>query len=458
MKKKNILFGLLLSIGFSAIAQTNAKGVLLILQNQYRYLRVACYDKQLAHSTIELEKNQADTLFIEQEQISSIDGLATFVGQRGTFRLLTLPGDSIVVAADKAGNISIRFLNKSELHRLRQQELDKWPTVVDDSYMALIKKYRQQKDLPNLLAAFAEGHEKRQSDWAAMYKNYAQHPYAQTEQALAASRKTYHFFDESQRMGNLDTAAINRFVDSFVTHCNHPLLIDLPITSNALFNVLYKISKQYPAYYTNTYRFNYVAKNLQPGLLQNNMLLGCVKGSKTPQRYDSLSAICKQLYPDKRTEAVLDKYRKLRFLNLNSQTSCSVADTAGNIIPFDSLVAQYRGRPIYIDFWASWCAPCLAEMPKSQKLRQQYAGKVQFLYISVDDRAEQWLGGLKRNRLQPAGHYQLPDGLFVYKGAKLHITGVPRHILIDAEGNIVDDQAPRPGDRVLPGALNSLVK
>ena len=46
-------------------------------------------------------------------------------------------------------------------------------------------------------------------------------------------------------------------------------------------------------------------------------------------------------------------------------------------------LAQYRGRPLLVNFWATWCAPCVKEMPELDQLRQRYP-QVQFLGVGVD--------------------------------------------------------------------------
>lgn len=97
-------------------------------------------------------------------------------------------------------------------------------------------------------------------------------------------------------------------------------------------------------------------------------------------------------------------------------------------------LADYRGRPLVINFWASWCAPCVEEMPAFDQVATEVEGEVAFLGVDARDapaRAEEFiaeLGGVS---------YDLaidPDYAFA---SRVGVFGLPTTLFVDADGTIV---------------------
>ena len=100
-------------------------------------------------------------------------------------------------------------------------------------------------------------------------------------------------------------------------------------------------------------------------------------------------------------------------------------------------LADYRGKPLVLNFFASWCPPCLAEMPGFERVHQDLAGRVGFLGVNLQDRVTDGRAVVEQTGVT----YDIardPDGdLFAAFGG----IAMPTTVFIDADGNIVDVQS-----------------
>ena len=55
---------------------------------------------------------------------------------------------------------------------------------------------------------------------------------------------------------------------------------------------------------------------------------------------------------------------------------------------FDDEVRNFKGIPVLIDFWASWCGPCMMLAPVVEEIAEEYDGKVKVCKVNVDDQPE----------------------------------------------------------------------
>jgi thiol-disulfide isomerase/thioredoxin len=117
-----------------------------------------------------------------------------------------------------------------------------------------------------------------------------------------------------------------------------------------------------------------------------------------------------------------------------------------------------KGKYVYIDVWATWCGPCIKEIPFLEKVEEKYQEKnIVFVSISIDNSKdrEKWSNFV--NKKQMSGIQLLADKEFDSKFIKeYNMQTIPRFILIDTNGNIVNANAPRPSDPKLIELLNSL--
>ncbi|SMO77854.1 TlpA family protein disulfide reductase [Solitalea koreensis] len=110
-----------------------------------------------------------------------------------------------------------------------------------------------------------------------------------------------------------------------------------------------------------------------------------------------------------------------------------------------NLIEKYKGKVIYIDFWATWCGPCREEMPNSNKLHHELKDKdVVFLYLGNQSEEKKWKSLIAELNIQ-GEHYLLNNNEYNELAAKFKITGIPHYLLIDKQGRIRDEDAKFPG-------------
>lgn len=98
--------------------------------------------------------------------------------------------------------------------------------------------------------------------------------------------------------------------------------------------------------------------------------------------------------------------------------------------------SQFKGKVIFLNFWATWCPPCVAELPYIQALHNDYKDKVAFVFIAN----EKWsdIDSFFKEK-----GYDFP--IYQYKKAPLKdlptVNSIPRTFIIDKQGNIRVDKS-----------------
>jgi thiol-disulfide isomerase/thioredoxin len=116
-------------------------------------------------------------------------------------------------------------------------------------------------------------------------------------------------------------------------------------------------------------------------------------------------------------------------------------DTKGKLVR----LSDFKGKVVYLDVWATWCGPCLKEIPYMEGLKEKFRNKdVEMITISIDTKVDAWLAKVAAMKM---GGIQLIDrngseNSKIAKDYKIH--GVPHFVLIDKKGRIASAFAPRP--------------
>lgn len=110
-------------------------------------------------------------------------------------------------------------------------------------------------------------------------------------------------------------------------------------------------------------------------------------------------------------------------------------------------LSDFKGKVVVVDVWATWCQPCLKEVPHMKKLEEEFHGRqdIAFLAVSVDKESEKakWEKMIETDKLP--GIHLFANG-FSEIAKSYEIVSIPRFMVFDKKGNIVSTNSPRPSD------------
>ena len=117
---------------------------------------------------------------------------------------------------------------------------------------------------------------------------------------------------------------------------------------------------------------------------------------------------------------------------------------------------DFKGKLVYVDVWASWCGPCLEEIPYSKKLHSDFQGdKVIFLNVSVDLSREGWKKRLAKEKEWLGTHIILDKSEHDIFAKNYKLRGIPKYLLIDQNGKIVSTDASRPSSKSIRAEITA---
>jgi len=117
-------------------------------------------------------------------------------------------------------------------------------------------------------------------------------------------------------------------------------------------------------------------------------------------------------------------------------------------------LADFKGKYVYIDMWATWCGPCKREMPYLKALEEEFKdAEIVFLGLSVDKDKAAWEKMVKQGGLTGV---QLYLGLGSSFQEAYRVEGIPRFILLDKDGVIISNDMSRPSAKETAETLRNL--
>ena len=131
-----------------------------------------------------------------------------------------------------------------------------------------------------------------------------------------------------------------------------------------------------------------------------------------------------------------------------------VIDSDGNKVS----LFNYIGKPIVVNFWATWCGPCRSELPAFENLSKKYDGQVEFLMVNLTDGFSETIDNAQR--FINENQYTFPvyfdtesSAAYVYD-----VSSIPETVFINEEGYIVNSHIGAMSEKVLETYIKQLIK
>lgn len=104
----------------------------------------------------------------------------------------------------------------------------------------------------------------------------------------------------------------------------------------------------------------------------------------------------------------------------------------------EDILQSNKGKVIYVDFWATWCAPCLSEFPNSKRIEADFQNKnVSFVYLCLDSDQDKYKATVSSYDLG-GQHYFLSAKQSGSIRDLFKVSGIPFYLLIDRDGTILE--------------------
>lgn len=190
----------------------------------------------------------------------------------------------------------------------------------------------------------------------------------------------------------------------------------------------------------------------------DDMLAGLEKKLEDPALDKKFHSIISQQVKGQRKQVaqMMEQANKAGKLNGQPAPSFTYENHKGGT----SKLEDFRGKYVYIDVWATWCGPCRQQIPHLQKIEEEYHGKkIEFVSISIDEKKnyEKWRKMVDDQHM--GGVQLIADNAWQSSFVQAFgINSIPRFLLIDPKGNVINADAPRPSEPALRAELDKLLK
>lgn len=389
-------------------------------QNGYAKLRVG-------YTTIDLFLSQGDELSFTTD-IASLDSPTVFTG--------------------KSAIIQQYIMTKNEKQAELMQDYELFFGQEPETFMSDINslKKHQMKLLDS--SAFPETFKKIESKALALYQMNLKMNYVSHQKYLANGDDSMipdGFLNDVQALNKDNEADAKRYNSLYLELVTNDIINTIEAKNDSITPFLERIVNEVE---------NYKSPRTKDHVISDMLFAFSPSGGDVHVLKDRMLALSSD---EKLKEAITAHYNTIKKL-IKGQPSPTF--TYENFKGGETALQDLKGTYVYIDIWATWCAPCIAEIPYLKKLEHLYKDEnITFVSLSVDEKEDysKWRTMVANKEL--GGTQLIADNAFASEFIQNYaINAIPRFIIIDPEGTIVNADASRPSDVDIKSKLDALLK
>lgn len=161
--------------------------------------------------------------------------------------------------------------------------------------------------------------------------------------------------------------------------------------------------------------------------------------------------------------------RKIKMLESLSKGSTA---PIGILLSQDSAIITtdiYTGKLLIINFWATWCGPCVDQMPNFKAFERKYENEsIEFISVSIDEEFSYWKDYIAENNEATDDYWfgrKETDPFFTFmfsqmqiNGESMIVIGLPKYVIISPDGKIINLKAPKPVDPMFEIEIERLIQ
>lgn len=406
----------------------------LYIKSEIDYGYVIIYTNNFEQVKINLRNNSMDTINLESKFYCQI-GLSPNLLLKNPAGFLLLPNEKAYLYFDKNGKVRVQISPQNEINKKREQEFNSFK--YNNEYRKKLQGLIEKKRINEALLIIENKINVEREKYINLYKidsfnkyffyrnNFEKISYASYLIRFKLKENLYNNVisfenDFSALLKNIASHESNFSVGSY----NGISLI--------LYDLIYKSKLQKNI---NTL-LSIISESIPKGDFRDRIYMQFFKLSSEQNKIIMRNLLKGLIYSD--SSFLVAPQKSLQINEL--------IDTNKKPILFDSLLSSLKGKMSYIDFWASWCAPCIAEFPAMGQLKEKYRDSINFIFISLDKDFNFWAKNIQKFNLSDSKNYLSPSNIFFFKGNKYNISAIPRYILLDKNGEILMLNAPKPSD------------